>query len=53
MPNTPDHHLRLLIGDFAVQLAMVRAENDQLRETVATLQAQVDARKKRKGQTDE
>lgn len=43
MANTADHHLKLLLGDFAVQLALVRAENDTLHETVASLRAQLAA----------
>lgn len=43
MAQTPDAHLRLLIGDFAVQLAMIRAENEQLHGTVGGLQAEVAA----------
>jgi len=45
MPNPPDHHLKLLIGDLVVKLALVSAENEALREQLA---AQTPAKKKTK-----
>lgn len=48
MVRSADDHLKLLLGDFAVQLALVRAENDALRESVATLQAQISGAPKKK-----
>ncbi len=39
MANTPDYYLKLLVGDLLVQLALIKAENDALREEIATLKA--------------
>lgn len=35
MANTPEHYLKLLVGDLAAQIAFLRAENEALREQLA------------------
>ena len=36
MAQPPDFHLKLLIGDLAAQIAILRAEVEKLREQLAT-----------------
>lgn len=36
-PHTPEYHVRLLVGDFVVQIAVLRARVATLEEEVAAL----------------
>jgi len=38
MAQPPDYHLKLLIGDLTAQIAILRAENERLREQLPQLQ---------------
>ncbi len=39
MANPADYHLKLLIGDLAARLAIVIAENEQLKEALTIAKA--------------
>ena len=39
MANTPEHHVKLIIGDIAGRLAMALAEIERLQEELAALKA--------------
>lgn len=41
MAQSPDTHYKLMFGEIAAQLALARAENEELRETIAVLQAKL------------
>lgn len=37
MANTPDFYIKQLVGELTVQIAILRADNDQLREQLSTV----------------
>jgi len=45
MANSPDHYMKLLVGELTAQIAILRAENETLREQ---LTAQTNGAKKPK-----